>query len=307
MSQNYKNYLENFMVDFDFPKEAQIELSDFYVKVFSQETNLQGLKNILEAYKANKNESLSEMLSFSQQVSQKTNVSVYVMYALVLIFMAEVSKIHYQKKEISSSIWKDNFLDLKYKLNECKLVKGVWGIFVPEWYLGFFNVSRFSFGKLQFEITDFGYKYDKNGVLLNQESAVINIHIPRTGTRLTPQDVDDACETATQFFKEKYAILDPPVFVCNSWLLYPENKKVLKQTSNLYSFISRFEIIKVEEYPDYKETWRLFDCEYTGDPSCLPADSSFRRAYIDWMKHGKKTGWGYGVYVYKPINRIKGQ
>lgn len=301
MFQDYKTYLETFMIDFDFPKEAQIELNDAYIKVFSDVTHLQALTNIFEAYKVNKKKGFPELLNFCKQVSKNKNVSEYVMYALVLVVMTKISKIHYQAEQISSSVWKNNFLDLKYKLYECKLVKGIWGIFVPEWYLGFFDVSRFAFGKLQFEIIDFGCTYNKNSISLTDESAVINMHIPRTGTGLTPQDVEDACEKAAQFFKERYAI-DPIVFVCHSWLLYPENKKILKPTSNLYSFISRFDIVKVEEYSDYKEIWRLFDCEYTGDVSQLPADTSLRRAYIDRIKNGEKTGCGYGVFVYKPSN-----
>ncbi len=298
MLQGYKTYLENFMTDFDFPKEAQTALNDCYTQIFSDSVNLQGLENILEAYGANKNADLREILSFCQRVSERRNAHKYVAYALTLIIMTKISKAHYQAENIPSSIWRNNFLDLKYKLTECKLVKGIWGIFVPEWYARFFDVSRFAFGKLQFERVDFGHKYDKNGVSLDEKSAVINIHIPRTGTRLTPQEVDGACEEAARFFKEKYAI-DRTVFVCHSWLLYPENKKLLKPTSNLYSFISRFDVVKVEEYADYTETWRLFDCEYTGDVSQLPADTSFRRAYIDRIKRGQKTGCAYGVYVYK--------
>lgn len=297
MWHEYKAYLENFMMDFDFPKEAQTELNGFYQKVFSDTANFQILTSILDAYKASKNVDYRETLLACKNIATQSNVSEYVIYALTLIMMTKISKTHYQTEKIPDIVWKNNFMDLKYKLDECKLVKGVWGIFVPDWYLGFLNVSRFAFGKLQFEIIDFGYTYQKNSLSLTEKSAVINIHIPRTGTGLTPQDVDDACKQAAAFFQEKYNIT-PAVFVCHSWLLYPENKKILKPTSNLYSFISRFDIVKVEEYSDYKEVWRLFDCEYTGDVSQLPADTSFRRAYIEWIKCGKKTGCGYGVFVY---------
>jgi hypothetical protein len=177
-------------------------------------------------------------------------------------------------------------------------VKGVWGTFVPDWNIRFFDVSRFSFGKLQFETENFGRSYDKNGVSLCKDSVVVNVHIPRTGTGLSPQDVEESCAEAEVFFKRRYG-LGQVVFVCHSWLLYPENKKMLKPTSNLYSFISRFDIIEVEEYKDYQEVWRLFDREYNEDLSCLPADTSLRRAYIDRMQKGEKTGCGYGVFVYQ--------
>ncbi len=297
MFQEYKTYLQNFMIDFDFPKEAQMELNDSYEKVFSDITTFQTFTNILEMYSANKNKGFPELLRFCKQVSANTNVHEYAVYVITLIIMTKIAKAHYQAAQIPSSIWENNFLDLRYKLDECKLVKGIWGTFVPDWFLRFFDVSRFAFGILQFEIIDFGCIYNKNDLTLNEKSSVINVHIPRTGTGLTPQDVDYACENAAQFFKDHYAI--EPIFVCHSWLLYPENKKLLKPSSNLYSFISRFDIVKVEEYPNYKEVWRLFDCDYTGDVSLLPADTSLRRAYIDRIKNSEKTGCAYGVFAYK--------
>ena len=302
MFQEYKTYLESFMTDFDFPTEARIELGEAYETVFSDVTLLQELANAFEIYRADKNKGFPELMGVCKQATNDKNVHIYVTCALVLVLATKISKVHYQAEQIPLSVWKSNFLDLKYKLIECKLVKGIWGIFVSDWYFGFLNVSRFTFGKLQFEIAKLGCDYHKNSITLTSESPVINVHIPRTGTGLTPQDVEDACAEAANFFKEKYAI-EPVVFVCNSWLLYPENKKMLKPTSNLYSFISRFDVIRVKEYSDYKEVWRLFDCDYTGDVSRLPADTSLRRAYIDRIKRGEKIGSGYGVFIYNPIRK----
>ena len=102
---------------------------------------------------------------------------------------------------------------------------------------------------------------------------------------------------AAQFFQERYQ-LEQTAFVCHSWLLYPRNKEVLSTQSNLYSFISDFDIVKSGEDPDYGEIWRLFDKNYEGDVEKLPQDSSLRRAYADWIRKGEKIGWGYGVFVF---------
>ena len=295
---DFQRYLHTCMAHFEFPEEARAELSAAYMQVFSEAANLRALSEAMAMYEADKQGGCIKMLSLCKELSACSDVHIYVVYALVLTMMAEVSKVHYQKEGVPLSIWKENFLDLKYKLVECKLVKGIWGIFVPEWYLGFLTANRFSFGRLQFELIDFGHSYNRNLLVLNEKSPVINMHIPRTGTRLTPADVENACERAAVFFKEKYA-LERSVFVCHSWLLYPANKEMLSPTSNLYSFLSRFDIVEVGEYPDYKEVWRLFDCDYTGEVSRLPADTSLRRAYIDRIQRGEKTGWGYGVFVYE--------
>ena len=102
---------------------------------------------------------------------------------------------------------------------------------------------------------------------------------------------------AADFFGKKYG-MKKIVFVCHSWLLFPKNLEILREGSNLREFVNDYDVIETGTYDNYSETWRLFDTEYTEDHSKLPADSSFRRGYIDLMNKGEKTGWGYGVYVY---------
>lgn len=298
MFEIYKNTMQSFMADYEYPAEAQTEIVNAFSSAFADKTAFENMQNYLSAYEQDCEKGVLEMQALCRVRAEKTQINVYPVYMSTLILLAEIAKKHYAEKGVSEDMWKKNFTDFRYKLYECKLVKGVWGNFVPDWNIRFFNVSRFTFGKLQFEIEKFGRTYDKNGVSLCAESKVINVHIPRTGKRLSPKDVDEACENAAAFFKEKYGI-EQTVFVCHSWLLYPENKKMLQETSNLYSFISRFDIVDWEEYKDYKEVWRLFDTEYNPDLTKMPADTSLRRAYIERMQKGEKTGCGYGVFVYK--------
>ena len=168
---------------------------------------------------------------------------------------------------------------------------------VARWFCGFFQLWRFAFGKLQFEMVDFKSTYEKNGVSLQPDSKVLNTHIPRTGTRLDRESMRSSYAQAADFYRERFG-LDPVVFVCYSWLLFPRNKEILSPQSNLYAFMSDYDIIEQKEYEDYGEVWRLFDVNYDGNPDHLPQDSSFRRGYADWIRKGIKTGYGYGVYVY---------
>jgi hypothetical protein len=62
-----------------------------------------------------------------------------------------------------------------------------------------------------------------------------------------------------------------------------------------------FDIYVSGEYSNYAEIWRLFDVGFDGDVSHLPKDSSLRRAYIDLISRGEKTGWGKGVFLYKTV------
>lgn len=294
----YRQTLTAFTSEFGYPAEAQTALLETYEKIVSDPCRTQTLMELFVAYEEDCKMSFSRVLTTCKQLAEATKANVYTVNLVVLILLSEPAKKHYKAQGLGLQTWKDNFADLGYKLHECRLVKGSWGTFVPDWFFRFYDVSRFAFGKLQFETEPFHRAYNKNGVNLSKDSVVVNVHIPRTGKRLAPQDVDEACEMASRFFQERYG-LTQIVFVCHSWLLYPENKKMLSPTSNLYSFISRFDIIESEEYTNYNEVWRLFDKEYTGNIDELPADSSFRRAYIERIRKGEKTGCGYGVFVYK--------
>jgi hypothetical protein len=74
---------------------------------------------------------------------------------------------------------------------------------------------------------------------------------------------------------------------------------MLKDSSNILAFMNDYDLVASGEYDNYNEVWRLFDKNYDGDPSHLPTDSTLRRAYVDLISRGEKTGWGKGVFVFK--------
>ena len=292
-----KKYLLEFMREFSYPQEAQDALLLAFEKTFAQAGYASRLEEIRAIYEENPSWDFSYPMELAKKVAEETGVHVYTMHLLTLILLSKTSRIHYERRNLSA-FWRKNFVDLRYKLEECKLVKGVYGVFCPEWYFGFFEVSRYAIGKLQFECNPFRHVYEGGGVSLTEQSNVIYIHIPRTGEKLLPQDVDEACAKASELFQTMYS-MDAIVFVCSSWLLYPENKNLLSPTSNLYSFIDRFELIDSSDDFKYVDAWRLFDQDYTGDADLLPQNTSLRRAYAQRMKKGEPLGRGYGVWVYK--------
>ena len=57
---------------------------------------------------------------------------------------------------------------------------------------------------------------------------------------------------------------------------------------------------KLYENKDYTELWRLYDCEVKDkDINTLPTDTSLGRNFIEYMKTGKKIGYGHGIYIYR--------
>lgn len=251
----------------------------------------------LQAYRKDIHSLNKEWIDRIAEIAQTMGVHPYRAHMLLFLCLSDHLRTVYQTNGINDEIWKNSMLDLKWKLWECKAVKGIWGTFVPHWFLGFFHMTRFALGRLQFEIVNCKTNYEKNGKQLTPESKVINVHIPRTLTPLDRASCIDAYRQAVHFFESQFQDA-PMAFVCNSWLLYPPTKDILPPTSNLRSFMADFDVILQKEDPEGERpnAWRLFDMDDTGNVDDYPENSSLRRAYKQYLKNGGYMGSGYGVF-----------
>ena len=140
--------------------------------------------------------------------------------------------------------------------------------------------------------------YTVGGETLPEGSKAINIHIPRTGTRLYHDEVLASYRRAAETFADAFG--DAPIlFTCHSWMLDPWHAEVLAPESNMVQFLRDFALVERGNYDDYKEAWRLFDCLVGDDPDFLPADTTLRRAYVEKMRRGQPTSWGRGVFIWR--------
>ena len=240
----------------------------------------------------------TKALEDTKTLAIKNNLCEYTVYILLFICMCPKLYEKYKQKNISDEIFYDTMRDLRYKLVECRLVHGKYGTVAAAWYQRFFEMRLFALGRLQFEINYTWFDCDVNGRHIPKGTKVLSVHIPRTGTRLEHSLVIDSYSKAYEFFKDE---LENIIFICNSWLLYPWNRDVLKDGSNLAKFYDDFTIVSSGEYQNYSEIWRLFDCLYDGNPDNLPADTSLRREYIDRIKSGKPIGYGTGVILFDKL------
>jgi hypothetical protein len=293
-----QKYFDEFMDRFSYPDDAKAVLRDNFNKLSKNTEAYPVFLGFLETYKNDMNCDLKGIHISMKDVSIKADIHEYTGNLILFICLSMYLKEYYAKAGLSEELWYNAMCDLRYKLIECKEVYNIWGSFVPDWFVRFFKLDRFAFGKLQFEPVYFKANYKKGDIVLEEESTVLNVHIPRTGTKLDRQSMKEAYAAAAKFYGYKFEG-KPIVFVCHSWLLFPRNKEILSENSNLYQFISDFDVFESGEYDDYKEVWRLFDTNYDGNVDHLPQNTSFRRGYADWIRKGIKTGWGYGVYVYE--------
>ena len=292
-----REYVVNFLNDFDYPEEAKKELIEAYDALVADEFCKSELDRLVNLYEENINLDYGVIFKSTPEMEKKCGVHHYKSELIVFILFSKHLKKLYNENNIDESIWFNSMLDLKYKLIECNLVKGIYGSFVASWFDRFFNMTRFALGRLQFEISSFKYEYQKNGKRLTPDSPVINVHIPRTETPLDRQSCLTAYAMAKDFFKDDFT-KTPMAFVCWSWLLFDRLRDFLPETANIILFMNDYDVIKTAfaDEGDYTSLWRIFDMECPDNLEALPEDTTLRRAYKAYAKNGGRLGTGYGVF-----------
>ena len=296
-----KNYLLGFFAEFDYPKDAADTLESAYDRICESPVCATILTEILNSYNEKLAISADDLMPKCVKMASETGIHEHTVKLLVHICLSKRLRTYYAEKNLPDSLFVAAMNDLKYKLIECHIVKGVWGTFVADgnWFSRWYDLTRFAFDRLQFETIKFCKTYEKNGVSLTRDSKVINVHIPRTGTPLDHGEIAESYRKAAEFYKE---LLDgePVVFVCSSWLLFPEHQNILHERSNIRKFMADYDIIESHLYPEVHcaAYWRIFDCPVEVAVDDAPEDTFLQRAYKTYLQGGGKLGYGYGVYVY---------
>ena len=193
-----KQYLVEFMEHFEYSKEDCLVIEKAFATLEASGEAYQEFLQFLKAYDEDMKTDFTSMRLCMKEVSAKAGIHEYTGFLILFICLSKSLKRYYQEAGYSEEIWFTSMCDLKYKLEECKEVHGIAGTFVPEWYGRFYSLMRFAFGKLQFELVPFRREYAKNGVALNPDSRVVNVHIPRTGTKLDRESMNASYKMAAE-------------------------------------------------------------------------------------------------------------
>lgn len=290
------DYTLSFMREIGFDDDAVESLYADIKKIYGNEESKKLFNECVKTYEEDMNTDLKKLIVKADDAGKIAGVHRYSAELLMLICLSKQLRKNYKERGIDEKIWFDSMCDLKWKLWECKAVKGIWGTFVADWFSGWFDMTRFALGRLQFEMIEFYGDYQKDGKTLKTGDKVINVHIPRTLTPLDKKSRDESYERAKEFFADKTDGASV-AFVCSSWLLYPEAIGFLSERSNIREFVSEYDIIryKTNEEGKHPDMWRLFDMDIPEDFEEYPENSSLRKAYKEHLKRGGRTGSGYGV------------
>ena len=290
-----KEYLIRFFREFEYDSNDAAFLLGVYDAIAKNTAAYALLQAALAAYEANiRLDYKEEIQKRCKEISTVTDIHPYTVDLLVYACLTRHLREVYVQKGMDMQIFHDSVLDLKWKLEECKTVKGICGSFVAYWFPGFFKLERFALGRLQFEVIASPRDYNQNGIKIEKDvTRVINVHIPRTGTPMDKESCEASYAAARTFFAEQVGENCP--FVCWSWLLFPQNKSIVPQSSNTYRFLCEYEIADWG-YNEGQDLWRLFDTQEM-NPDRLPTNTSLRRAYAEHLKKGGRVGWGIGFKI----------
>lgn len=206
----------------------------------------------------------------------------------------------YAEKNLPYELYVNAMMDLKYKLDECRSVYDICGTMSGKWFGGFFDMTRFAHGRLQYDYKEFEFDdYSAKNLTVKKGDVVLACHIPSSGP-LTEESITDSLKKAYEFnkdmdFVKKYGVL--PV-MCGSWLLYPKYKEVFGENSNTTRFAQMFDIFKVIESESFENGWRVFKSSWAKSPEELDEDTSMQRRFKKWILEGKSHGAAYGMLFF---------
>ncbi len=290
--------LTQFLEKTGIPKEQASRLTGLWERLTDEE--LTSLKIMAEDFYRRLPGGLSDYMPALADMARRTQATGYLVQFLFYVRCSPLLLRDYRLRGIGEDVFWDTMQDFRAKLEECVRCGRAAGGFADgsDWFTGFFAMTRFALGRLQFELAPFRYgKFERAGQRIFRGEQALNLHIPSCGGRLTREVRLDAYRRAKRFFADSFPA-GPVPFVCDSWLLFPAHREFLPEGSNILDFMDDFTIIDSFETEGFEEGWRLFYDKAGLPPDQLPRDTSLRRAYADWLAAGRRTGSGYGVFFF---------
>jgi len=299
-----KAYVEEFCKRRSYPKEAIRELMKCWDEI-SVVPEAMDYFRCAEARLQSGDTDVVARMELLNKVSELSGANRMTLHLLFYICETVFLKQRYELAGIGVDIYEDTVEDLKCKMYECYGLHGTWGCRVRGWLDGFFTLKKFALGRMQYEVRACEESVSlKCGLEIKEGDLVVVMHVPVSDKPFSRAARQESYEKAYQFFKNQFPDGRIPFRVV-SWLLFPENEKLLPAASNIIDFMHEFDIVKRGIYPNHEELWRIFGEPYHGDAASLKRDTSVQRAYADWVAAGNETGYGVGYFIYDGKTFIK--
>ena len=293
-----RRYVETFMKKQFFPADARDELLSVYDKIMADNTLCDILCRGIDVYENDKTCDFDEVLAHCEELEENSLIHEYTVNLIFYICLTHHLQARYKKAGIGADVWYDTACELKYKMIECKDRTNIWGIKDKESIRSIFEMKCFTLGRLQFEPAVFGdivpaMEYDVKGMKITADTKVIKVFVPRMLRQLDSELLEESFAMAKDFFANDFGGM-PMVFVCKSWMLYPEFCGVVYGT-DIKSFADSFEIVAVSDDGEYPDMVEVFDMDFTGRAEDYPENTMLRKRFKEYLVNGGKTGRGIGI------------
>lgn len=188
----------------------------------------------------------------------------------------------YQEKGISDQIFFETMKCFTRFLDEAEKRTGRLVFDRGWWTYRQIGMRLFRIGELEYEFIEYEGK------------PAISIHIP-SDAHFSRELVGKSLFESRAFFGRCYPDYADCAYICDSWLLSPELKKLLPAHSNILAFQDRFELVRVE--PDVNDylVWVFGVPSDTTDFAALKEETSMQRSIKQHVLRGGKIGIGLGV------------
>lgn len=240
-----------------------------------------------EEYQSYKQHFYNNRFSFFERVKQAPEYRVLFLYLYVRFAVDAYDE--YQIRGIDDEVYFDTFSDIQVWCLNCNRDFGEYGIEEYNWLQEHVQLRLFRLGRLQFQPFSFDRDIELQGRMIYKNQVVLNVHIPE-GEPLDPHRTRESFEKAKAFFRGI-----TPVFICHSWLLYPQLDEILPSDSNIIQFQNEFHIYDVD--PDSREAEQRIFMNVSSDPSSYEERTTLQRKAKAYLIAGNKLGSGLGIKI----------
>lgn len=186
----------------------------------------------------------------------------------------------YSQRGISEQIFLDTMKFLPRFLEWHKQAYGHYAFVWAWWFPRQLSLREFRIGELEYELK------------LKGEKRQIYIHIPSDANLSQKALSASHCrvqEFLKQFFPEYF---NEAEYFCDTWLLSPNLRRLLPETSNIRHFQDCFELLRFDEESDAFLEWLYMrkDIPYQE----LPETTSLQRDVKANLLEGGRIGWALG-------------
>jgi len=300
-------FLDRFAQRYHYPPSATAEFTRIENRLESETDFGRELDAVIQNYMFPTASGMGEALENIARLAKTYGENEYTLDFIFVLRCAAILEGRYEDAGIDKDIYYASCDDFRCKLLECMEYKGVPGTFVAGWNDGTFAMTRFAYGRFQYELKVYDWEKDfvtSCGKVMHVGDTYVNFHIPSSGIPLT----DEVRLASYREAYKHYRHLFPDgkvLFCCGSWLLYPKHREFLPKHSNILKFMNDFEMVGWAEKDEFANDWRVYGKDAGLPYDQLPENTSLQRAYKKWLTEGNKPGDAFCCFVFDGENILR--